>query len=181
MTARVVILTGERGVGKSTVCERTVALARDKGYTCGGLLTLSRTEGSLDVLDVRSGDVRRLTLPPDVEPAIVQGRFRFDPGTLAWGNAVLAHATPCHLLVVDELGPLEMERGGGWAKAFAALRGNNFGLALVVVRPELLTRAQMRLSVSATTVLGVTPDNRDGLPGVLLTVLEREISPSARI
>ncbi len=175
MTARVVILTGERRVGKSTVCGKTVALARDKGYTCGGLITLSHPDDVLDVVDVRSGDMRRLTLPADVEPAVVQGRFRFDPEVLAWGNGALVRATPCHLLVVDELGPLEMERGGGWAKAFVALRTNNFALALVVVRLELVVQAQVRLPVGATTVLNVTPDNRDGLPPVFLEMLEREL------
>lgn len=175
MTARIVILSGERGVGKSTVCGRTVALARGKGYTCGGLITLHQPGDVLDVLDVHDGGIRRLTLPPDVEPAVIQGRFRFDPETLAWGNAALAHATPCHLLVVDELGPLEMERGGGWAKAFVALRGNNFALALTVVRPELVAQVQVRLPASATTVLNVMSDNRDGLPSVLLEMLEREL------
>ncbi len=174
VTARIVILTGERGVGKSTVCHETVILAQGKGYTCGGLITISRPDGARDVLDVRNGDTRRLTLPPDEEPAVIQGRFRFDPATLAWGNEVLARATPCHLLVVDELGPLEMESGAGWAKAFVALHGSNFALALVVVRPELLAPMQVRLPPGATTVLTVTPDNRDALPALLLAMLEKE-------
>jgi len=58
------VVSGERGAGKSTVCRETVALARARGYTCGGLLTLSRPDDTLDVLDVRSGDVRRLTVGP---------------------------------------------------------------------------------------------------------------------
>ena len=174
MTARGVILTGERGVGKSTVCHEAATLAKGKGYTCGGLVTLSRPDGARDVLDVRSGDTRRLTLPSDAQPAVIQGRFRFDPATLAWGNEVLARAAPCHLLVVDELGPLEMESGAGWAKAFGALHGGHFALALVVVRPELLVPMQVRLPPGATTVLTVTPDNRDALPVLLVAMLEKE-------
>jgi len=131
MTAHTIILTGERGAGKSTVCRETIALAQAKQYTCGGVLTLSRSNGARDVLDVSSGHVRRLTVESDVGPAMIQGRFRFDPETLAWGNEALTHATPCHLLVVDELGPLEIERGGGWLKAFDVLREADFKLALV--------------------------------------------------
>jgi len=172
--ARVVILSGERSVGKSTVCRQAVILAQDRGYTCGGLVTLSRPDGARDVLDVRSGNTRRLTLPPEAEPAVIQGRFRFDPATLTWGNEVLARAVPCHLLVVDELGPLEMEPGAGWTKAFGALRGGHFALALVVVRPELLVPMQVRLPPGATTILTVTPDNRDALPALLLAMLEKE-------
>lgn len=171
LTARVVILTGERSVGKSTVCHRAVTLAQDRGYTCGGLITLSHPDGARDVLDVRSGNTRRLTLPPDAEPAVIQGCFRFDPATMAWGNEVLAQATPCHLLVVDEMGPLEMEPGAGWTKAFVALRGGHFALALIVVRPELLVPMQVRLPPGATTVLTVTPDNRDVFPALLVEIL----------
>jgi nucleoside-triphosphatase THEP1 len=172
--ARVIVLTGERGVGKSTVCCEIVALARARGYTCGGIITLSRPNGARDLLDVRSNDVRRLTLAPDAKPAVVQGRFRFDPKTLEWGNATLACGFACDLLVVDELGPLEIERGGGWQSAFEALHRANFALALVVVRPELVVRAQIRLPSSATTMIAVTLQNRDRLPAIFLEILKRD-------
>lgn len=174
MRARVVILTGERGVGKSTVCRRAIDLAQAKRYACGGILTLSQSDDVREVLDVRSGCARRLTLEPGANGGVTQGRFRFDPATLAWGNDVLSQAAPCRLLVVDELGPLEIERRRGWVKAFDVLRKADFTLALVVVRPELLVQAQLRLPASATTVFTVTHHNRDGLPDVLLRILERE-------
>jgi nucleoside-triphosphatase THEP1 len=176
VAARVIVLTGERGVGKSTICRETITLARARGYACGGILTLSHPDGALDALDVCSGDTRRLTVGPDVNPAVIQGRFRFDPEALAWGDAALARALACQLLVVDELGPLEVELGGGWLKAFDVLCRSNFALAITVVRPELVVQAQLRLPASATTVLTVTPDDRDSLPPVLLEMLEREIS-----
>jgi len=181
MTTRIIILTGERGVGKSTVCHETVALAKARGYTCGGILTLKRANGSRDVLDVRSDRVRRLTVGHHAHPAVTQGRFRLDPETLAWGDAALAHALPCHLLVVDELGPLEIERAQGWLKALAVLSRTDFALALVVVRPELVTRAQLQLPDSATTIFTVTLDNRDDLPHVLLEILEREPGPTLKV
>jgi nucleoside-triphosphatase THEP1 len=176
---RIVILTGKRGAGKSTVCHKTVALAQAKDYTCAGLITLSHPDGALDVLDVRAGDTRWLTLASDVQPAVIQGRFRFDPQTLAWGNGVFAQAPPCNLLVVDELGPLELARKEGWTKAFVALGKNSFALALVVVRPELVVQAQMRLPASATVVFAVTPDSRNGLPATLLEILERQLGAMA--
>jgi nucleoside-triphosphatase THEP1 len=175
MAAPIVILTGERGVGKSTVCRETIARAEARRYACGGILTLSRPNGARDVLDVRSGSSRRLTLRTGAGAAVVQGRFRFDPEILAWGNDVLARAVPCHLLVVDELGPLEIERGQGWPKAFDVLQEADFALALVVVRPELSAQAQRRLPAGATKVRIVTVENRDELPDVLLGRLEREI------
>ncbi len=172
--ARIVVLTGERGVGKSTVCCETIVLAQARGYTCGGIITLSHPNGARDLLDARSGDVRKLTLAPDAELAVVQGRFRFNPETLEWGNTALACALACDLLVVDELGPLEIERGEGWQSAFDALRRTDFVLALVVVRPELVVQAQIRLPGSATTVIAATRQNRDRLPAIFLEILKRD-------
>ena len=179
VTARIIVLTGERSAGKSTVCREIIALAQARGYTCGGVLTSSRSNGTRDVLDLHSGDVRQLTLESDAPQAVVQGRFRFDPETLAWANASFAQATPCHLLVVDELGPLEMERGEGWPKALDVLRGTDFAMA-IVVRPELIVSARLKLPVNATTVLTVTPHNRDDLPAALLEVLERAVGSTSR-
>ncbi len=174
MAKRIIILSGERGAGKSIVCRKTVALAQNRGHTCGGLITLRRPDDNLDVLDVRSGSVRRLTLEPKVSPAVIQGRFRFSPETLAWGNEILTRATPCDLLVVDELGPLEIEQGWGWQRAFDVLRKSEFALALVVVRPELVAQAQLKLPKSAMAVLTVTRQNRDELPATLLETLEHK-------
>jgi len=171
MSARTIIMTGERGVGKTTVCQRVVALARASQYSCGGLLTLAHPDGSRDVLDVGSGDERRLTLPPNSDQGVVQGCFRFDPETLAWGNDVLSRILACDLLVVDELGPLEIKRGRGWVRAFDVLRDASFTLAIVVVRPELVVQAQLRLPTSATTVFTVTLENRDSLPEGLVQIL----------
>jgi nucleoside-triphosphatase THEP1 len=173
MTGRIVVLTGERGVGKSTVCHKTVALAQARQYTCCGILTMSYPDGNRDVLDVQSGAVRRLTLEPEATSGVAQGRFRFDPAALAWGDDVLSQILACDLLVVDELGPLEIERGAGWPKAFDVLKEANFKLGLVVVRPELLVQAQLKLPTSATVVFTVTPKNRDGLPEVLGGMIQK--------
>jgi nucleoside-triphosphatase THEP1 len=181
MATSTIILTGERGVGKTTVCREVVMLAQAKGYACGGIITLTRPDGELDVLDVSSGKTRQLTLPPDAKPAIVQGRFRFAPDTMGWGNKALTRATPCQLLVVDELGPLELEQGRGWTKAFDVLQREDFTLALVVVRPELVVKAQLRLPRSASTVLKVMPEDRDSLPSILLEMLERAVNPPTNI
>jgi len=178
MAAGIILLSGERGVGKSTVCREAVTLAQAQGYACGGVITLSHTDDVQDVrdvLDVGSGQIRRLTV--DAASAVVMGRFRFDPQTIAWGNDVLARATRCHLLVVDELGPLEIVRGQGWQKAFEVLRGDDFALALVVVRPGLLEQVRRKLPVDSTETLTVEIHDRDELPGVILEMLRR-IVPS---
>jgi nucleoside-triphosphatase THEP1 len=171
--ASVILLTGERAIGKTTVCRETVARAQAEGHPCGGILTLARDDAR-EILDVSSGDTRRLTVEADARDAVEQGRFRFDPRALIWANGALARATPCDLLVVDELGPLEVERGEGWVSAFDVLRAGEFTLAVAVVRPELLAQVQRRLRDCATAVLAVARENRDQLPDTLVRMLEEE-------
>lgn len=48
------------------------------------------------------------------------------------------------LLVIDELGPLEFCRREGLSESFAAIGRGRFRLAVVVIRPELITAALAR-------------------------------------
>lgn len=171
MAAKIVILTGERGAGKSTVCQRAVVLAQSRGLLCGGIITVRKSRDTLDVVDVRSGETRRLTVGPDVATGPVVGPYRFDPATVAWGNDLLRTAQPCDLLIVDELGPLEFERGQGWIAAFDVLRSDGCALALVVVRPWLVERARAELPARSAEVLSVTLETRDSLPGEIVAAV----------
>ncbi|MCX7682316.1 MAG: nucleoside-triphosphatase [Anaerolineae bacterium] len=172
-----VILTGARGAGKTTVCYKTATLARAAGYTCAGVITLSRPDGAREVLDVRTGQIRTLTTTPGSGPVVYLGRFCFDAHVLSWGNEVLANALPCHLLIVDELGPLELELGYGWTQAFATLREAALipALSLLVVRPELVDKVRLLLPVDTTLVVGL--ENRDRLPDALVRFLRSSTPP----
>ena len=166
----IVVLTGERGIGKTTICRRVVALAQPAGWSCGGIITLTLGDAR-DVLDVGGGDVRHLTRSAGSSRAVGQGRFLFDPRVLSWARQRLSQATPCDLLVIDEIGPLELERGEGWANALEVLAGGDFGLALVVVRPELVARTKAQLPSYAPVVFSATRENRDQLPTTLVSRL----------
>lgn len=171
--SRIVVLTGERGAGKSTVCRRTAALAGQRGYRCAGVVTLS-LDGARDVLDVASGRRRRLTQTSREGPTVTQGRFRFDPQTLKWGREILSRATPCDLLVVDEIGPLEVERGRGWAIGLDIARDGDYALALLVVRPELALAVYRKLASCPLALVRVTEENRDQLPVKLVKTIGRK-------
>lgn len=171
------ILTGARGAGKTTVCYRTAALARAAGYTCAGVITLSYPDGMREVLDVSTGETRTLTTTPDTGPVVCVGRFCFDARVLSWANEVLAGALPCHLLIVDEVGPLELELGQGWTQALATLReaAQTSTLSLLVVRPELIEKVRAILPIKRT--IAVSTANRDRLPYTLLRVLRSSTVP----
>mgnify|MGYP001077632399 FL=1 len=146
----VTIVTGPPGSGKTTLCREIAAAARRSGRDVAGVLSPAVFAGAvktgIEAADLRTGEVRALARLRDLRggAALERGRWAFDEAALAWGNARLARSTPCDLLVVDELGPLEFEQGRGWTAGLAAVDSGAYGAALVVVRPGLLERARAR-------------------------------------
>ncbi len=55
---------------------------------------------------------------------------------------MLKSSTPCDLLVVDELGPVEFRLSSGWVSALDVIKSKQYRLALVVIRPGLLELAE---------------------------------------
>ena len=59
-TDKIVLLTGERSVGKTYLCQQVVRQARKKGYSCAGVLSpalFADTEKvGINLVDVATGD-----------------------------------------------------------------------------------------------------------------------------
>lgn len=94
--------------------------------------------------------------------------WSYDPGVFEWGNEVLRRAIPCDLLVIDELGPIEILGGRGWSSAFEVLSTGDYDAALVVCRPALVDRLHERVGTVRGEIYEVRFDNRDELPAVIL-------------
>jgi nucleoside-triphosphatase THEP1 len=149
-----VILTGGPGTGKTTACRQLVDRARDLGLDCAGLVCPARVidgvKVGIDVVDVRTEERRGLAEVDELLGALRMGPYRFDEEAIAWGVARLGRACPCDLLIVDELGPLEMNRAAGWTNALEVMLAGDCRLAVAVVRPALVGAVQAAVSASGT-------------------------------
>ena len=148
---RRVLVTGGRGSGKSRWCERLVRLALGRGWRVAGVLSPAVFTGDhktgIDIVDLASGERRRLAEARRGEgDGATTERWRFADAALAWGSEALrtSAAVPFDLLVVDELGPLELQRGTGLVGGMEAVDRLERGVACVVVRPTLLDAALQR-------------------------------------
>ncbi len=153
------IITGEIGTGKTLLCRLLAEAARQAQWQVSGLLSPGRFKGDLkigfDVVDLRQGKTYPLAeLARPGEGGEATPRWRFDPQRLDWGNQVLQNALPTDLLVVDELGPLELKFGQGWQAGIEALdRAGDYRLALAVIRPSLLAYGRQHWPQARTVTL----------------------------
>lgn len=137
------VISGEIGAGKTTLCRALADLARAAGWDVAGLLSPGVFEAgqktAIQIEELRSGARRLLASSAPREGFdLAFGRWYFDRAVLAWGNQVLEESTPCDLLIVDELGPLELLRGEGFTAAQAALAEGRYRVGIAVVRPALV-------------------------------------------
>jgi nucleoside-triphosphatase THEP1 len=141
-------LTGPRGAGKTTLCRDLVAQIYETGSLVGGFICPAVFEDGkkigIDMLNLASGERRRLGRRAQNGEEATVGCWQLDEGVLAWGNQILAGLIHESVIVIDELGPLELEEGYGYQEALHLLDEKRYRSALVVVRPEMLKLAQLR-------------------------------------
>ncbi len=170
----IALLSGEIGAGKTTICQRVLALARKRGYRCGGLLTpaIFDQDGNkigieaLDPLSGQSWTLARADRPMDGPQT---GRYHFEARALQRClTAIEQGATEGDLLLIDEIGPLELEQEKGLSPVLDILL--HTPRVLVVVRSDLLDQLARRwlafpkCQAPQVAVFTVTEENREALP-----------------
>lgn len=145
------LLSAPSGAGKTDWCLQLAKDAAALGIPVGGLCSPAVFEmgrkTAIDLLDLRSSTRKRLaTLKPETSAGLATEHWLFDESVVQWGNARLQQkrAAVKGLFILDELGPLELERNLGFTNAFPILDARQHHLACVVVRPSLLSLAQAR-------------------------------------
>ena len=156
-SSRLWLVTGERGAGKTRFCRRVAELARKAGWQVGGVISpavfVGQDKTGIQVESLFSGEVRPLAAKKE-QPSFnrVLGEWYFDSQALEWGNGELINALAkgenqktMDLLVIDEIGPLELLHSEGWTAALPLLNNPVYRFGLVVIRPELVETACRQL------------------------------------
>ncbi len=149
--ASITIISGEIESGKTSYCLAVVAGMEARGWDVRGIASPAVFEGetktAIDAMDLSTTEQRRLA---DLRTSDISTsgpatkRWAFYPETIDWCNDLLKRSTPCDLLVVDELGPLEFERGSGLLEGLQAIETRAYRQAIVVVRFHLIEQARSR-------------------------------------
>ncbi len=177
---RVVFVTGAPGAGKTRVCQRVAELSRHKGLRVSGLVTEARRLASgravQTVVNLRTGERRRLADYVGVDEGEPIGRglagrfsWTFVSESVRWGRHELDRCLTksTDVLIIDQLGPLELMAGSGWSNGVEVLRGGRFGVAVVAVNPMVLGELRRRVGDAAAVDVDVNAATCGLLPEYL--------------
>jgi nucleoside-triphosphatase THEP1 len=170
----VIVVSGEVGIGKSTVCKKVLALAREAGYRCGGIITEKMPGDSLSVVNVATGETEVLAIPGDRYGGPLAPRFTFVPEGIDFGIRAMEEGREADILFVDEIGILEA-MGEGFIRAFDIVNEGKIPASILVIRRELLEYLLPGLE-DEPVVFETTEDNREGLPSEIVARLPGLVS-----
>jgi nucleoside-triphosphatase THEP1 len=158
----VVILTGDREVGKTTVCRRLAERLHTEGLRVGGVLTDTTHVGADRTLVVHDlGDDQRSVLASTgpLAKGLKHGAFTFSPEGIYRGIKAIGRGMSADLLIVDEIGPFEMSDGGFFPVLHVIRKAAR---SLLVIRPSLIERAAAKLGLDDDhEVVMLTAETRD--------------------
>jgi nucleoside-triphosphatase THEP1 len=161
---RAAILTGERGAGKTGLC---LELSRN-GALFTGVISPALFDGEgrkigFSAHCLRTGEQWELGRSDAALAGPVFGKHSFSAEGIARANQCLreAFARQDAVVIVDEIGPLEIERGEGFFPILSSLAGS--GDLLVVTRLRLVEKVAGYLPHHSKEVFQLSPDSREDL------------------
>jgi nucleoside-triphosphatase len=168
MASRIAV-TGSPGVGKSTLVQKVAAKT---GCHVGGVLArdmrFKDRRIGFELLDLASGATGVLADEVGAGPQL--GKYRVHPEELDnVGARAVENAIGCDLIVVDEIGPMELSSRRFVAAVEKALSSDK---PMLVVLHEWSQHRLAKKIRSTFRVVTVTKDNRDSLAGEIARELK---------
>ncbi|MBA4383846.1 MAG: hypothetical protein C0410_03860 [Anaerolinea sp.] len=164
--SKIWIVTGLCQVGKTRFCSHLIQQAQNQSLQAAGLICPpvynDQQKNGITIENLKTGECKTLAIARTSETqGLLTERWVFDEDVLAWGNHVLAETEGCDLLLVDELGPLEFNRGLGWQNGLHAIDKGDYKIAVVVIRPVLVETAVKRWPQAKAVEIpsGLTDEN----------------------
>ncbi|MEA3326730.1 MAG: ATP-binding cassette domain-containing protein [Chloroflexota bacterium] len=155
---QLILVTGLRGAGKTSWCSKLAKVAQEQGLNVSGILSPGIFTGKrkigIAVKNLATGEQHQLAeLRKGEFEGLSTPRWRFNPESMSWANDVLRYTIQNDLLIIDEIGPIELLRGEGLSAGIERIDHNQYKVACVVVRPSLVPTALQRWP-HATVVSG---------------------------
>ncbi len=180
----VFILTGDKRSGKTSFLSDCLQTLKKENIRVGGILSPAVHDGTtrigFDVMDILSQTrvpLCRTTHNPD---NIKLGDYYFHPNGIRFGNNALSlnGIGSCELVIIDEVGPLELD-GKGWAESLDKIIPELTSPLLIVVRESLIKAVSNRWDFTPAIVWKYRRETGDILMRDVLYRFHHEFSKRA--
>lgn len=186
MPQHIFIITGKVGSGKSTLLGELTEILKQHGISMDGFLCrgeLSHGERSgYTMVNVRDGQEIIFATIDSQKEWPFYGRFWFNPEAFTVGKNIIRKAIDkkSKLLIIDEVGPLELE-GRGWSKMIDLVADDGKPVQIWVVRESILSRVMERWSIPADRIIYTgQEDKEDTIKKIIADVRNDESSQAAQ-
>jgi nucleoside-triphosphatase len=167
----VLLLTGNPGVGKTTVLAKAVDALKKGGFSVGGMISREVRERGVrvgfEILDIGSGKRGWLAhVNQQTGPQVGRYHVNIEDLNAVGAKAVADAVEKCDVVAIDEVGPMELFSEKFKDATRKALESGKPVLAVVhwKARDRLIGEAKSRTDAETFTV---THENRELLPNIL--------------
>src|SRR5664280_357254 len=176
---RVVIITGEIHVGKTTFAQKIVADLLEKNIRIAGFLSIGINENVIrtgfNLVDIGSSRQMELCSDKKNEKRLKFGRYYFNSDAISLGNEILNanNLSDKQLIVIDEVGNLELN-GQCWSNAIENITRSNTVPQLWIVRKSLLQKISRRWNIGNAYIFDITESTIQEVENKLTEILFQE-------
>lgn len=165
----VIIITGETGQGKTTFARELVKKLAGEGIRVSGFFSTGVHDADMrigfDLEDIRTGKMTRLARKTaEGEGWFSHGHYSFDPGVFEEKSDLIFKEVEAgtDLLVIDEVGPLEMN-DTGWHSLISRVISEKPAPMIWTVRRRLVEKAARKWNVGNVSVYILDEDPEEEL------------------
>jgi len=143
MIPKRVVISAVRGAGKTSLIMAIVKAFQCQGIDVKGVVTPGVFDGekkiAIEISDLTAGESRVFArLAEETTTALQFGDWSFSQETIDWANQRLSAIKSAEVLVIDEIGPLELDMNSGLQAGLDLLASDIYHLAVITVRPKCL-------------------------------------------
>jgi len=177
---RIVFITGQPGIGKTSVLLNAIELLRKRGYKVGGMISREARERGVrigfEIIDIYTGQHGWLAHVNQREgPQVSKYRVNLDDLKAIGANSILTAIEKANIIAIDEIGPMELFSLEFKKAVVQAIESNKPLLGTIhhKAKDALINTIKTRRDVE---ILEVTYENRNTLHNLIIDKILQSLS-----